>query len=240
MVFYLVGLGLNELSVTAEALKAIESSDKVYLDNYTVNFPYNLETLEKSLGVKIEPLKRSSVEDESILGVAGKKDVVLLVYGDSLSATTHLQLILSCKKKGIPYKVFHNSSILTAVAETGLSLYKFGKTASMPDWKEHTNKPTSFIGYVKDNLSIKAHTLVLTDIGLELGGAIRQLEESAFKEKVDLPKKIIVVSNAGINSQEIYYDSLDRLKSKKVKMPFCLIIPSELHFLEKEFLELFS
>jgi diphthine synthase len=237
MVFYLIGLGLSEKSITSEALNVVKSSDKVYLEDYTVNFPYSIEDLGEKLGVKIEHLGRSLVEDESFLKEAREKDIALLVYGDSLSATTHIQLVLSCKKQGIPYKVFHNSSILTAVAETGLSLYKFGKTASMPNWKEHTNKPTSFVNYIRENLSINAHTLILTDIGLGLRDAINQLKTSAIKEKVALPKKIIVVSNAGTESQKIFYDSLENLENENVKMPFCLIIPSELHFLEKEYLE---
>lgn len=240
MVFYLIGLGLNENSITAEALKVLKSCDKIYLESYTVDFPYDLETLEKEIGVKIKSLERKSVEEETFLRESTSKNVALLVYGDPFSATTHLQLILSCKRQEIQYKVFHNSSILTAIAETGLSLYKFGKAASMPNWKEHTNKPASFMYYVRDNLSIKAHTLILTDIGLELKEAINQLEESSVKEKVFLPEKIIVVSNAGTKDQRIFYDSLDKLKNKKVKMPFCLIIPSELHFLEKEFIEFFS
>lgn len=240
MAFYLIGIGLNEKSITAEALEIIRSLDKIYLENYTVNFPYSLEALEKELDVKIEPLERRFVEDESILKEAMGRDVALLVYGDSLSATTHIQLVLSCKKQNIPYRILHNSSVLTAVAETGLSLYKFGKTASMPNWKEHTNKPTSFMKYLKENLSVKAHTLILTDIDLGLRDAIDQLKDSAVKEKVTLPKKIIVVSNVGTKNQKILYDSLESLKNNKVKMPFCLIIPSELHFLEKEFIETFG
>jgi len=117
------------------------------------------------------------------LSKAEKSKIALLVYGDSLSATTHIQLILECKKREIPYKIFHNASIMTTIAETGLSLYKFGKTTSMPNWKEHTNKPTSFMNYIKDNQSISAHSLVLTDIGLEINNAITQLLESSEKEK---------------------------------------------------------
>ncbi len=240
MVFYLIGLGLEKKSVSADALAVLQNCDGIYLENYTVNFPYSIKELEDALGLKIEQLSRQNVESEKFLENAKTKNIALLVYGDSLSATTHLQLIISCKKQNILYKIFHNSSILTAVAETGLSLYKFGKTTSMPNWKEHTNKPTSFVNYIKENLSIKAHTLILTDIGLKLKKAIEQLEESAKKEKINLPKKIIIVSKAGIDKQKIFYDLISELKKKKVKMPFCIILPSELHFLEKEALNSFS
>jgi len=230
---YLIGTGLNKNSIGADALEALKTCDKVYLENYTVNFPYKTQELEKELNVKIEELDRKKVEDESILEEAKEKNIALLVYGDSLSATTHIQLVIECKKQNIEYKIFHNASIMIAIAETGLQLYKFGKTASMPNWKEHTNKPTSFANYIKENQSIKAHTLILTDIGLEIKEAIEQLKKSSDT----LPEKIIAISNAGTENQKIFYNTLDNLNEEKIQMPFCLIIPSELHFVEEDALE---
>lgn len=237
MAFYLIGTGMTNKSLTAEALETLKQCDSIYLENYTVNFPYKKEELESNYNIKIQELKREQVENESILEEAKNQEVALLVYGDSLSATTHTQLILECKKQNIPYKTYHNASILTTVAETGLSLYKFGKTTSMPNWQEHTNKPTSFINYIKQNSSIKAHTLILTDIGLEISNAIQQLKKSAEKENLKLPEKIITISHAGTSQQKIFYDTPNNLQKQKIKMPFCLIIPSNLHFLEEESIE---
>ena|SRR3989344_8070139 len=233
MTLYLIGLGLDKNSISADALKILKSCDKIYLENYTVNFPYSKKELENSLNTKIEELSREKVEDESIIKQAKEKNIALLVYGDTLSATTHMHLILACKKEKIDYQLFHNASIITAIASTGLQAYKFGKTASMPNWKEHKNKPTSFINYIKGNKSIDAHTLVLTDIGLEINEAIEQLEEASLKENIKIDK-LIVISNAGTKNQKIFYDKLDNLKEIKIKMPFCMIIPSKLHFIEEE------
>ena len=237
MTLNLIGLGLNLNSISAEALETIKSSNKIYLENYTVNFPYPIKDLEKTISKKITPLDRAKVEDESIIKEAKSQNISLLVYGDSLSATTHIQLILAAKKQKIPYKIFHNASIMTAIAETGLQLYKFGKTASMPNWEEHTNKPTSFINYIKQNQSIDAHTLLLTDIGLELKDALNQLDQSSKKESLKLPNKIITISNADTPNQKIFYDTPKNLSNKKIKMPFALIIPTKLHFIEEEAIE---
>jgi diphthine synthase len=237
MAFYLIGTGMNADSIGADALEILKTCDKVYLENYTVNFPYQIEELEKEYGIKIEELARAKVEDESILEEAKNSKIALLVYGDSLSATTHTQLMLEAKKQGIEYKVFHNASIMITIAETGLQLYKFGKTASMPNWKEHTNKPTSFMNYIKENQSIKAHTLILTDIGLEIKNAIEQLSESSKQTKVELPEKMIACSNAGTQNQKIFYDTLVNMAKEDVKMPFCLIIPGEFNHMEQEALE---
>ena len=237
MAFYLIGLGLEKDSISASALKILKTCDKIYLENYTVNFPYSKEDLEKSLDKKILLSDRKYTENESILEESKNSNIALLVYGDALSATTHHQLISECKKQNIKFKIFHNASIITAIAITGLQPYKFGKITSMPNWEEHINKPTSFAKYIQENQSIKAHTLILTDIGLELNSTIKQLEESSEKEKVKLPEKIIILSNAGTDKQKILYNNLENLKKEKIEMPFCIIIPSELHFLEKEFLE---
>ena len=237
MTLYLIGTGMTQNSLTAEALKILKQADKIYLENYTVNFPYPKSELEKTHEIKIQELDRSKVEDESILEEARNSKVALLVYGDSLSATTHMQLILECKKQNIPYQIYHNASILTTIAETGLSLYKFGKTTSMPNWAEHTNKPTSFAIYIKQNQSIDAHTLILTDIGLEISPAVNQLKESAEKEELELPEKIIAISHAGTPQQKIFYDTPNQLANQNIEMPFCLIIPNNLHFLEEESIE---
>ncbi len=238
MTLNLIGLGLNKNSISADALETLKTCNKIYLENYTVNFPYQIKELKNELKVKITELNREKIEDESILEEAKTQNIALLVYGDSLSATTHIQLILECKKQKIPYNVFHNSSIIIAIAETGLQLYKFGKTASMPNWEEHTNKPTSFMNYIKENQSIKAHTLILTDIGLKISDSITQLKESSKKMKIKIPEKIIAISNAGTENQKIFYDTPNNIQKEKIEMPFCLIIPEELHFIEEEALNI--
>jgi diphthine synthase len=240
MAFNLIGLGMDLGSISVGAFGALKKCDEIYLENYTVDFPYDFDSLKKALEIDFVSLVREKVEDESVLENAKEKEVALLVYGDCLSATTHLQLIGSCREKGIGFRVFHNASILNVVSDTGLSLYKFGKTASMPSWKEHTNKPTSFVDYVKNNLTSGAHTLILTDIGLSLGDAISQLKESFVKEDLVYDEKMICASRAGNMDSKIFYGKADELEKLKVDMPFCLIVPSGLSHFEEDFLKGFS
>lgn len=237
MTFYLVGLGLNEKSLPLEALEALKKCKQIYLENYTVDFPYDKNQLEKIIKKKIQELDRSKTEDESFLKDAKKENVALLVYGNPLSATTHISIIVSCKKRKIQFKIIHAESILTAIAETGLQLYKFGKTASMPKWQK-SFEPTSFFDIVIQNQQIKAHTLLLTDIGLSNKSALEQLEK-VCKEKNSSFEKIIICSQVGKNTK-IYFDSVENLKKRTIAMPFCIIIPSELHFLEEEALKILS
>ncbi|MBU1136628.1 MAG: diphthine synthase [Nanoarchaeota archaeon] len=234
MAFYLIGLGLNLESISKEAMEICKKADKTYLENYTVEFPYRIEKLEDVIEKKIFPITRIIVEEESFVDEAKKKNIVLLIYGSPLTATTHISLILKCKKENINYKVFHNASILEGITETGLQIYKFGKITSMPIWKENY-KPESFIKIIKENKKINAHTLLLVDIGFPFADALKQLIE-VCRRKVKL-EKIIVCSKLGTKQSKIYFCETEELFEKEIYPPFCFIIPGELHFLEKEALD---
>jgi len=235
---YIIGLGLNVDGISKYGLEIVQRCKRVYLENYTVDFPYNKEELEHILRKKIGFADRNFVESFTIIDEAKKMDVALLVYGSPLTATTHISLIQEAKKCGIRYKVIYNASILDAVAETGLQVYKFGKIASMPKWNKKENfTPDSFMEIVQNNNSMKAHSLILIDIGLDISDAINQLEISAKKNKIKL-NKIIICQALGTKHRKILYRTLSELKRlSNVRKPYCIIIPSKLHFVEKEVLE---
>jgi len=232
--FYLVGLGLDLNSISKEAVEICRKVGKIYLETYTVDFPYKTHQLEEAIGNKIIPLTRIMVEGEEFVDEAKSKDIVLLVYGSPLTATTHISLILKCRKENIQYKVIHNASIFDAIGESGLQMYKFGKTASMPKWdKKH--KPTSFVDIIKENRKINAHTLILVDIGLPFIDALKQLTKACGK--TIKPGKMLVCSKLGTKDSKIVYDGVGNFHGEEVYPPFCFIIPGKLHFLEKESLE---
>lgn len=239
MTLYLIGLGLNERSITKEGLDAIEKCKRIYLENYTVDFPYTQYQLEEIIGKKVKIANREKVENLSLVDEAIKLNVALLVYGSPLTATTHITLIDECRSSGIKYKIIYNASIFDAVCETGLQLYKFGKIASMPAWKK-SFEPTSFMEIVKQNMSQQAHSLILIDIGLPFNKAIKQLEISMNKENIKIDK-LVVCQFMGTKNRKILYRDLDELRNYDgVKPPYCIILPSKMHFVEKEVLEGFA
>ncbi len=231
---YLIGLGLNLDDLGKHALSVIKSCKKVYVEGYTVDFPYNLKDLEKRIG-RFELLNRDSAESDEIVLEAKDKDICFLVYGSPLTATTHISLILTAKKEQIPYKILHNASIFDAAAESGLQIYKFGKTASMPDW-EDKGVSFGFMEIYEENKRIKAHTLILVDIGLSFKDALSQLKKAA-KEKYIKLDKLIICSKMGTEKNRVLYKNIEELDEEKIFPPFCFILPSQLHFLEKEFLD---
>jgi diphthine synthase len=224
---YIIGLGLNENGISKEGLLALEKCKKIYLEGYTIAFPYKIEDLK--LGKKkkkIVKLGRSEVESDKLIREAKSTRIALLVYGSPLLATTHMSLVLDAEKAGVRVKVIYSASIFDAVAETGLQLYKFGKIASMP------KQEASFLQYVKENQSIGAHSLILVDIGLSFKEALERLKE--------IKEKIVVCSCLGTEDSKILYKEINELKEEKIKAPFCFILPGKLHFIEKEALERFE
>jgi len=233
---YIIGLGLNIDGISKYGLEIAKRCKKVYLENYTVDFPYSIGELGEVLLKKIIPADREFVENFSIIDEAQKKDVALIVYGSPLTATTHISLIQEAKKMDVKYKVIYNASVLDAIAETGLQIYKFGKIASMPAWKKNY-EPDSFIKIIKENQSINAHSLILIDIGLDFQEALNQLKASAQKNNLKI-KKIIVCQTLGTKKSKIFYKNIEEFEEYKgVRKPYCIIIPSKLHFIEKEMLE---
>lgn len=230
-----MGIGLEKKSISLKAKEIAQKCKRLYLENYTADLPYTKIELEEVIGKKLIIADRELVEGLTLVDDAKKMDVGLLVYGSPLIATTHITLIQEAKNLNIKYKVIHNSSVFDAVAETGLQIYKFGKTTSMPEWKENYN-PKSFIETIKQNQSIDAHTLILIDIGLDFPKALEQLTNSAKNNlKID---KLILCQSLGTKHSKIFYKKINEFKEfTSVRKPYCIIIPGKLHFVEKEFLE---
>lgn len=232
---YIIGLGLDVHGISQFGLEMLKRCKRVYLEDYTVDFPYSLEELAHLTDKKIKTADREKVESLELVDEARKLDVALLVYGSPLTATTHISLMEEAKRLGVKYTIIYGPSVLDAVAESGLQLYKFGKITSMPAWTKSFT-PDSFMKIVKENQSINAHSLILTDIGLDFPNALEQLEVAAKNHDFKL-KKLVVCQALGTKRRKFMYRTIDELRTfEGVKKPYCIIIPSKLHFVEKEFL----
>jgi diphthine synthase len=236
---YLIGLGLNRKGISLEGLEIVKRCKKVYLENYTVDFHYSVSELSEVLGKDIVSLNREEVEGLEFIDYAQRSDVALLVYGSPLMATTHITILDECEKSGIKTKVIHAGSVLDGIGETGLQIYKFGRIASMPAWKK-SYTPDSFMEIIKDNQKIKAHSLILIDIGMDIQNTLEQLETS-FKNHDMKLGKIIVCQGLGTVKQKIFYKEFNALKTEftGVRKPYCLIIPGKLNHVENDYLRKF-
>ncbi len=241
----LIGLGLyDEKDITLRGIEEAKSADKVYIETYTSNWSGNLQNLEKLIGQKISVLSRKDLEENSqkILDEARKSRIAVLVGGDPLVATTHSALTADAKKLGIEVKIIHNASITSAVAETGLHIYKFGATITIP-FSEKTKGalPESVYKTIEQNKKLGLHTLCLLDIVdrkfLTPKDAVKILLEleGKFKKRVfSSNDDVVVFSRAGGATKTIFSKAT---KINSVDTPAVLIIPGKLHFTEKEFLK---
>jgi len=245
----IIGIGLSdEKDITLKGLELVKASDFVYLENYTSILQCGVPELEKLYGKKIILADREVVEkkaEEEILEKAKEKNVSLLVVGDALSATTHVDIIKRANDLGIKVNVVHNASVLTAVAETGLQLYKFGKTTSIP-FPEEKFRPETAYDVIKDNLSLGMHTLVLLDLRpsenkfMTVNQVIDILLEIQEKRKEKIITKLIGCARLGSEGSMIKSGTAKELKNIDFGAPpHCLIIPGKMHFAEEEFLQNF-
>ena len=193
----------------------------------------------------IENLLKKKADE--ILDKATQNNVAFLVVGDVFSATTHCDLFLRAKEKKIDVKIIHNTSILTAIGQVGLSLYNYGKTTSMPFF-EKSFEPETPYDVIKINLKNGLHTLVLLDIKpdklMTVNIALKQLVEIEDKRKENVvSKNIRVVGCARLGSDDsvIKYGKISELLEFDFGSPLhCLIIPGKLHFVEEDLLKLYS
>ena len=159
-------MGPGRLSgMSLEALEAAKSSDVRRYEAYTALWPQaELDALEDAVG-SIEKVMRPEVEQPDVLFELARTSLVaLLVVGDPLQATTHVDLQLQAAEAGIECHVFHGVSITTLVTGAiGLSNYKFGRQTTLTypygGWVA-----TSPLEVIAANMHQNLHTLALLDL----------------------------------------------------------------------------
>jgi diphthine synthase len=252
MTLYLIGLGLStEKDISLRGLEIIKQCDLVYLENYTSLLQISKEKLAQFYNKELILADRNTAEtkDEQIIEEARTKDVTFLVIGDPFSATTHIQLFKLAKEKGVDVKVINNASILTSVGITGLELYKFGKTTSIPFIEDHPNLETPY-NVLKENQAQGLHTLFLLDLKpnsdkfMTVNEAISILQQIEARKQIKLIHDELTVvgcARLGSDNYDIKSGKLSEILSHNFgNAPHCLIIPGKLHFIEEEMLDIWK
>ncbi|MBU3904585.1 MAG: diphthine synthase [Nanoarchaeota archaeon] len=232
---YLIGLGISdEKGITLKGVEVAKTCD-CFIETYTSKWSGDLRNLERMVGKEIKQLRRSDLEDnqKQFLEKCKKNHVALFVLGDPLAATTHADLVLEARSQGIRVEIIHNTSIFSAIGETGLQLYKMGRTATIP----YSGKLESVKDAIEGNKKLGLHTLLLLDLDAEMN--IYMPVKNALKLLLD--NKLVTRSTkmiAGKIGDDIFYKTVSELIEKDIETPSILILPGKLHFKEKEFLEI--
>lgn len=241
-----VGLGLSGTDgMTVKALNALKECDKIYAEFYTsLLIGTDPKDLEKVIGKEIHILYRSQVEEnDDIINDAMKMRVGFVTAGDTMSATTHVDLRIQAAEAGVPVRIYHGISVFSAVPTSlGLQHYKFGRTVTLPFLEENYH-PKSPYDHIMENKKRGLHTLILLDIHadeLRYMTAHEAIEwlidaENEWKEGLIDDRTILcVASRVGSSDEKVFAGyPQDLLKMDLGEPLFSLVLPGKLHFMEQ-------
>lgn len=247
MALFLIGLGLGDAKdLTLKGKELLEQADKVYLESYTSVLNCPVSEIEALIGKKIELADRAMVEqnaEHTILAAAADGDAALLVIGDPLVATTHVDLLARAKKANIPVTVVHNASIVSAIGATGLQVYKFGKITSIPFAEKDYLAETPY-HVLAENRKAGAHTLLLLDLKPQENKfmTVNDAIEYLLKLELKINGKVfardtfcIGCARIGAKDQRIKAGKAKDLLNEDFGKPVhCLVVPGAMHFMEEE------
>ncbi len=246
---YLIGIGLKPKQITLEAIDAIKGCAQVFLEGYTSEYSQgNLTELSEIIGKNVFVLGRHGIEEgfESALLSAKSNDVALLIIGNALTATTHMQLILDAKEKEIKVKVIPGISVTNTIAESGLDEYKFGRTITVC-YHSKDYAPETFYDQMLENQKIGLHTLCLLDIKkdetpqrlMTCKEAIEIMDKISKKRNDKKIFEYVALMAMASNKQKIIFGKENILGFKEMNnlFPQSLIIIGKANEKEREFLE---
>ncbi len=255
---WLIGIGPGDLDHMTERAKSVaRGCRKRYLEGYTAILPTEQERLLEEVVGPWERLMRPSVESpEDLLAEAREKAVALLVVGDPMHATTHIDLEARCMEEGIGFEVIPGMSATSlAVSLSGLQSYKFGRQVTIPySYGEYL--ATSPLKMIQNNRDGGLHTLVLLDLdptgmGFDLPTPMRPSEALSILERMaircreeDDDSEIslisvggwegMLLSDVGTSSQRVCSGSLEEISKIDGGWVHSLIIPSNMSDNERE------
>ena len=192
---YLIGIGPGDVGLlTNEAVEVAKHATHRRYEAYTASWPSEqLSLLQEKIG-SIEKVMRPEVEKpQELLDLAQNDSVALLIVGDPLQATTHIDLQLQAEEKGINCYVIHGISITNLVTGAiGLSNYKFGRQTTLT-YPYSGWVATSPIETIAMNMFLGQHTLALLDLdptGLGVGNQIPMNPKSAANSIISALQKL--------------------------------------------------
>ena len=252
---YLIGMGPGRLELmTEEALFYATQCTQRYYEAYTALWQdHELMRLEQRVG-PLERVMRPFIEHpEELLERASQDAVAVMVVGDPLQATTHIDLQLRAEQNGVKCHVLNGLSV-TGLASglTGLSNYKFGRqtTLTYPHGSWIATSPLEVIAF---NRSHGFHTLVLLDLdptGEGIGQQRPMQPNDAFESLMLMREKmnhnemgdqlddleswrVLLCSDLGCSDQRITTTTIHRLSQLEGGRLNTLLIPGALSDIEE-------
>ena len=192
----LIGIGLGGVKgMSLEAFEASKNADYRFYESYTALWSEaHLKELEEEIG-EIKTVMRPEIENPvEILNLSKTSSVAVLVVGDPLQATTHVDLQLQAIENDVVCRVIHGTSITGLVTgAVGLSNYKFGRQTTLT-YPYNGWVATSPLEVIATNRIQNLHTLVLLDLdptGEGVGKQIPMSPTNASNSLVLMSEKLL-------------------------------------------------
>jgi diphthine synthase len=249
---WLIGIGVTGYKgVSLHALDILKKCDIIYFERFTSPLYeedlFNLNSLIEGYNKtrKIIPAQRWFIEDgNQIIEQAKNENVALITYGDPLIATTLTELDVRARKNSINVDVIHAASGITSlIGESGLHIYKFGRTVTM---MSSPQSAVSVYNAIFDNLLSGNHTLILTEYNSDHNKFFFLDPNEVFKMLIEVEKDIrsnviseetfvIVASRIGTEQKKIISGKIKSLIGMSFETgPHSIILTGSLHFSESD------
>ena len=240
-----VGLGLSSVQdMSLRALESLRKCDLVYAEFYTSKLiDSSISELERAIGKPVKVLDRVDVEEgEEIVEAAKQQRVAFVTAGDTMAATTHVDIRLRALELGIRTELVHGVSIFTACASAlGLQPYKFGRTITLP-FTEKNFSPSSPYENILENHKRGLHSLILLDIRdqenrfMSAGEGVQWLLDAETRLGRGLMGDRTIIcacARVGSPSEKLRAGiAADILKADMGPPLHTLVLPGKLHFME--------
>ncbi len=251
---WLIGLGPGDLDhITERARRVARGCSKRYLEGYTAVLPPAEEEKLESVVGPWERLMRDGVESpENMLEEAGESAVALLVVGDPMQATTHIDLEERCAEQGIGFQVIPGlTATALAVSLSGLQSYRFGRQVTIP-FSDGDYLPTSPFEMICRNKEAGMHTLALLDLdptGMGLESPRPMTPREAVDHLVRMNKRSegfdesveewdgLLLSDLGTEEESVVSGSMKSISKIERGHVHALIIAAEFSGMEAEAFE---
>jgi len=238
----------DERDLSLRGLEEIRDADSVFAELYTSLMPeLSIQKLEELVGKRVSVVSRRTLEEEGgqlILQEAEEGKAALLVPGDPLIATTHVDLRIRAEKRGIKTRVIHGASIVSAtIGLSGLQNYKYGRSVTIPFPEEGFTSETPY-RVIMQNRKMGLHTLCFLDIkakekrymtvsdGLE---TLLATEKQKRKQVITPDTLVIGIARAGSKEPTVKAGYVGEvMKQNFGAPPHTLVFPGKLHFMETE------
>ena len=247
---WLIGLGPGNLDYMSKAAIDVgKACSHRFLEGYTAILPSDQEVRLESFIGNWERIMRPQVEDpKELLKLAKEVPVALLIVGDPMQATTHVDLEARCDESGINFNVIPGiTATALAVSLSGLQSYRFGRQVTIP-YSYGNYLPSSPLEMIYRNYENNLHTLVLLDLDptgmgvekptpmspIDAFRILQKMEEKMEDEGNNLSPQVkaldgVLLTDISLDSQKIIAGNLSEITECNDGWIHCLIIPSKMN-----------